>query len=134
PGKEARAAVAARIDERLRRALRIAHYDQRHADDVDGEVVAGLLQVVGAAEEVPLPHENALDFLPVELFGAVAPRRQVARLFQRPAHRCESRCIYRHRPASLTVLPAEMRRVHHSATAGAMRFSASSVFAWPTRI
>jgi len=84
-GDDLRAAVAARIDERADLAVVVAHDDQRHADEIDRVIVAGVRDVVDASDEVPHLHEDGVDLALEERVARVALRRQRLGLQERTA-------------------------------------------------
>jgi hypothetical protein len=59
-------AMPARIDERADRPVAPAHDDDGDADELDGEEVAGIRDIVLAADQIPHPQEDRFDLAPEE--------------------------------------------------------------------
>ena len=97
-------AVAAVVGERAELPVPAADDQDRHADIVDGDEIAGFRHLVDMAEEIPRPREQVADLQPVILLRRVAPRRQALRLLDRPEHAVEGGTVDRrgleHRPVS----------------------------------
>ena len=84
--EEAGAAMPAGIGEGADRSRLVAQQDHGLADEIDGEIVPRPRDLVGAADEVPAPAEDALDLALVERVRGVAPGRQRFRLEDGTSH------------------------------------------------
>src|SRR5207244_3830230 len=78
-----RAAMPAGIDECPDSPVVAADYDEGYADDAMREVIAGLLHIVGAADEIPAFSKNLRNFPAMELRRGIAGERQRLRFEQR---------------------------------------------------
>src|SRR6516164_4857392 len=107
-GEETRAAVPAVIGESTDRAGLVAQHDNRLADEVEDPVVAGLWDLVGAADEVPRLAEDALDLSGIKFGRRVAPGRQHLRLECRRARLAVMRGIEDVDAARHAALPGKL--------------------------
>ena len=98
--EQLRAAVPAGIGEGAEPPPAVAQHEIFRTGEAHGRVAAGLGPVIGAADQVPLAEENALDLAAVERLRGIAAGRQGFGLGERPPHRLEIRAL--HRPPSAT--------------------------------
>ncbi len=85
-GEKPRAAMPAGVGEGAQGPRAVAQQDHRLPDDLEDEIVAGLCDLVRAADEVPGLEKDALDLALVEFRRGVAVRREPLGLESRFPH------------------------------------------------
>ena len=91
-GGDLDAAVGAHVVEGVELAGVVPRNDDRLAHDVEGHVVAGLLDLLGAGHGEPVLHKDLLLLEREDLGRGVDVGRQVVRLVERPPRLLEPEC------------------------------------------